>query len=248
VTEDVENWMTRHHFMLRRVHSLLGIIPVGFFLIEHMLTNSLAFLGPERYNAQVHWLHELDYLIWLEILFILLPLAFHGIYGVAVLWTAQNNAHKYPYLDNWRFLLQRYTGVIALLFVIVHLMHFRFADWFGGTPFVGTADPFGLTQSGFSLVLPGAVWYPIYLIGLVATIFHFCNGLVTFCITWGISISVASRKRLSVVATGVFAVLMIWGLLSLYALKTVSYTPPAQSDEATHAMVERAVLPFAPGS
>lgn len=243
VTEDVENWMTRNHFMLRRVHSLLGIIPVGLFLIEHLLTNSLAFLGPQKFNEQVHWLHDLHYLVWLEILFIFLPLAFHAIYGVAIVWTAKNNAHKYPYLDNWRFLLQRYTGVIVLLFVIVHLGHFRFAHWFGGELYPGTPDPFGLTQRGFYGIPPGAAWFPIYLVGLLAAVYHFSNGIVTFCITWGIAISVESRKRLSVAAAGVFAVLMIWGILSLYALRTVSTAPQAPPTEAPHVVQQSAVLP-----
>ena len=243
VTEDVDNWMTRNHFMLRRVHSLFGIIPVGVFLIEHMLTNSLAFLGPEKFNEQVHWLHELHYLIWLEVLFIFLPLAFHGIYGVAIVLTAKSNVTKYQYLDNWRFALQRWTGVIAIIFVIVHLGHFRFADWFGGEAYVGAADPFGLTQRGFYGIPPGLMWFPIYLIGLTAAVYHFCNGLVTFCITWGIAISVESRKRLSIAAVGVFAVLMIWGVLALYALRTIDYTPGPSPTDTVHVMVDSAILP-----
>lgn len=242
MTEDVDNWMTRNHFLLRRVHSLLGIIPVGVFLIEHLLTNSLAF-WPEEFNEQVHWLHDLHYLIWLEILFIFLPLAFHGIYGVAIAWTAKNNAAKYPYLDNWRFLLQRYTGVITLLFILVHLSHFRFAHWFGGEVYPGTPDPFGLTQRGFYEVPPGVWWFPVYLVGLTSAVYHFCNGMVTFCITWGIAISVQSRKRLSIAATGVFALLMIWGVMALYALRTVDYTPATLPEETAHVVQPHPVPP-----
>ena len=242
VTEDVESWMSRNHFALRRVHSLLGIIPVGLFLIEHLLTNSLAFLGPEKFNEQVHWLHELHYLVWLEVLFIFMPLFFHAIYGVAILWTAKNNAHKYPYLDNWRFLLQRYTGVIVLLFVVVHLCHFRFAHWFGGAPYPGTADPFALTQHGFFNIPPDGWWFLIYAIAVLSAVFHFSNGIVTFCITWGITISVASRKRMTAVAGVVFAVLVLWGGLSLYALATVRKTPEPPPTEAKH-LVQQETLP-----
>jgi succinate dehydrogenase / fumarate reductase cytochrome b subunit len=174
----------------------------------------------------VHWLHELHYLIWLEILFIFAPLVFHGIYGLFIALTARNNATKYPYADNWRFFLQRWTGIVAILFVLVHLGHFRFAHWFGGTGYVGHTDPFGLTVSGFANIPPGKIWYPIYVVGLVAAIYHFCNGLVTFCITWGIAISVASRKRLTVAAAGVGAVLLLWGVMSLYALATARAPAP----------------------
>jgi succinate dehydrogenase / fumarate reductase cytochrome b subunit len=243
VTEDVDNWMARNHFALRRVHSLLGIIPVGVFLIEHLLTNSLAWFGPEKFNEQVHWLHELHYLIWLEVLFIFLPLAFHGIYGVAIVLTARNNATQYPYLDNWRFTLQRWTGVITMLFIIVHLGHFRFAHWFGGEHYVGHADPFGVTQRGFQAIPPGIAWFPIYLIGTLAAVYHFCNGLVTFCITWGITIGVESRKRLSFAAAGLGAVLMIWGVMALYSLRTIDSVPGVPHGESTHAMVQPTVQP-----
>jgi len=245
VTEDVDNWMTRNHFTLRRVHSLLGIIPIGAFLIEHMLTNSLAW-WPEKFNEQVHWLHEMHYLLWLEILFIFLPLAFHGIYGVAILLTARNNASQYRHLDNWRFMLQRWTGVVAILFLIVHLCHFRFAHWFGGEPYVGHVDPFGLTQHRFEATL-GVAWFPIYLVGLIAAVFHFCNGIVTFCITWGITISVESRKRFSVAAGGLGVVLLLWGVMSLMALRTTPGELAPPHIERAHAMVEPAVAPK-PGS
>jgi len=246
VTEDVENWMKRNHFLLRRLHSLTGIVPVGLFLIEHLLTNSLAF-WPEKFNEQVHWLHNLHYLLVLEIVFIFLPLAFHAIYGVAIAWTARHNVTQYRYLDNWRYLLQRYTGYITLIFVIVHLGHFRFAHLLGGEHYVGAANPFGLTQRGFLETPPGAVWFVIYLVGLTAAVYHFCNGLVTFCITWGIAISVPSRKRLSVVAGGVFAVLMIWGVMALYALSTIERAPGTPPQQAPHVAAGEAPSP-APGT
>ena len=249
VAQNVESWTSRNHFMLRRLHSLTGIIPIGVFLIEHLLTNSLTWFGPEKFNAQVHWLHELHYLIWLEILFIFAPLAFHGIYGLLIALTARNNVTKYPYADNWRFFLQRWTGIITILFVLIHLGHFRFAHWFGGEVYPGHPDPFGLTQRGFQLIPPGMIWFPIYLIGLTAAVYHFCNWLVTFCITWGIAISVESRKRLSVVAGGVGVVLLVWGVMSLYALRTMRPALPEDSapSEGTR-LVQQEVPPSDSGS
>ena len=249
MAEDVESWTSRNHFALRRLHSLTGIIPIGAFLFEHMLTNSLTWFGPEKFNAQVHWLHELHYLIWLEVLFIFAPLAFHGIYGLVIALTARHNVTQYPYADNWRFLLQRWTGFIAIVFVLVHLGHFRFAHWFGGTGYVGCEDPFALTVSGFANIPPRGIWYAIYVIGLLAAVYHFCNGLVTFCITWGIAVSVASRKRLTVAAAGVGALLMIWGVMSLYALARARAPAPNEltPSEGTR-LVQQEVPPPDSGS
>ncbi|MFQ5806510.1 MAG: succinate dehydrogenase cytochrome b558 subunit [Phycisphaerae bacterium] len=244
MTENVGSWFTRHHFLLRRLHSLAGIVPVGAFLIEHLLTNSLAWFGPEKFNEQVHWLHNLHYLAVLEILFIFLPLAFHGGYGIVIALQGKSNALQYPYMDNWRYTLQRVTAWITVVFVVVHLMHFRFAHWFGGDAYVGTPDPFALTQQGFlNLLLPTWLWLVIYAVGLTAAVFHLCNGIVTFCITWGITISDASRKRISVAAAGVGAVLLIWGAMSLYALQQVGTTQEMGPRDATHIVQQYAVRP-----
>lgn len=222
-TADVDSWMNRNHFLLRRLHSLMGVIPIGAFLLEHLLTNSLAWLGPDKFNEQVHWLHKMHYLVVIEVVFIFLPLAFHAIYGVAIALQGRANAQQYPYMDNWRYTLQRVTAWITLIFIAVHLLHFRFASLVGGEEYVGTADPFALTQRGFSILLPTWLWITFYAVGLTSAVYHLCNGLVTFCITWGIAISENSRKRLSVGAAGLGVVLLAWGALSLYALQTVAH-------------------------
>ena len=231
------------HFTLRRLHSLTGIIPIGAFLIEHLLTNSLAFFGAERFNEQVHWLQNMHYLIWLEILFIFIPLAFHGIYGLVIAWQAKNNVISYPYADNWRFFLQRWTGIITVLFVLVHLGHFRFAPWFGGEHYVGTENPFALTQQGFVDIAPGGLWYPIYIIGLATAVYHFCNGLVTFCITWGVIISIPARKRVTVLAAGLAGLLLLWGLMGLHGLKHQESTPAPIPADNSHLVQHENGLP-----
>ena len=33
------SFLERHHFLLRRLHSLSGIIPVGLFVVMHLFTN-----------------------------------------------------------------------------------------------------------------------------------------------------------------------------------------------------------------
>ena len=48
-----------HEFLLRRLHSLSGIIPVGAFLFEHIaLSNSAAIKGPVSYAHQVAFLSD----------------------------------------------------------------------------------------------------------------------------------------------------------------------------------------------
>jgi succinate dehydrogenase / fumarate reductase cytochrome b subunit len=228
VAENPLSWMDRHHFVLRRLHSLSGILPIGAFLINHLLTNATAFLGPGRFDEHVRWLHSLPFLTAIEILFIFLPLLFHGAYGIKIALEGRINVRQYPYMDNWRYTLQRVTAWIMVAFILLHLAHFRFAHWFGGMDYKA-ARPFffSFTQQGFEgLWLPKWAWMVAYGVGLAATVYHFCNGLVTFCITWGITIGVQARKRMSVAAGLLGAVLLTWGALSLYALGTMK--PPVQ--------------------
>lgn len=37
-----------YSFVLRKLHSLLGIIPIGAFLLEHLLSNFEALKGPRK--------------------------------------------------------------------------------------------------------------------------------------------------------------------------------------------------------
>ena len=40
-----QSFLERHHFLLRRLHSLTGIMPIGVFLIAHLTTNSTIVWG-----------------------------------------------------------------------------------------------------------------------------------------------------------------------------------------------------------
>ena len=224
----------KHRFLLRKLHSLSGIVPVGLFLTEHMLTNSMAAWGEISggvgggkidFNKHVHFLHSLPYLPLLEIFGIFLPLAFHAGYGIRIAMTAKSNAGNYPYMDNVRFSLQRLTGYIAFLFIIVHLYKFRFAHFFGGVPFLDhdIVDKFEITRRGlmdwhfFGTPIPAGVTMTLYLIGLAASVFHFANGIWTFCISWGITVGAKAQRAVGVVAASIGLVLFTWGSSSLYA-------------------------------
>jgi succinate dehydrogenase / fumarate reductase cytochrome b subunit len=221
----------KYHFLLRKLHSLSGIIPIGVFLIEHLLTNSLAFAGRDKFNKAVHGLHDLPYLLALEVFGIFLPIAFHALYGIKIAMSAEPNTHAYPYMANRRYLLQRVTGYIAFVFLIVHLLKFRFAHLIGwGPQFIGSADPYELTRNGLlgwhisqlNVTVPAAVTIAFYVIGLWAACYHFANGIWSFCISWGITVGEQAQKRVGVVAALVGITLFAWGSLSLYAFATHS--------------------------
>src|SRR5690349_15458538 len=64
-------------FIWRKLHSLLGIIPIGAFLLEHLLSNFEALKGPAAYAAQVKFLNSLPLVRILEWTFIFIPILYH---------------------------------------------------------------------------------------------------------------------------------------------------------------------------
>ena len=71
-----------HSFLWRKLHSLSGLVPIGAFLIEHILSNVEALNGPLAYAQQVRLLDSLPLVRVLERAFIFIPLAFHALYGL----------------------------------------------------------------------------------------------------------------------------------------------------------------------
>ena len=101
-------------FLLRRLHSLTGIIPVGAFLFEHLLiSNAAAIGGPTAYARQVRFLASLPLVPALELFGIWLPILFHALYGFYIWFRGESNITDYPWAGNWMFTAQRWTGGVA---------------------------------------------------------------------------------------------------------------------------------------
>ncbi|PTM58188.1 succinate dehydrogenase cytochrome b558 subunit [Desmospora activa] len=210
--------MSKHRsFFNRRLHSLLGVIPVGFFLLEHLWTNHYATQGADVYQEKVEWLWSIPFLPLLEIFFIFLPLLYHGVYGLYIAFTAQNNLKSYSTFRNIMFMLQRVTGVITLIFVTLHVWQTRvqvaLADMSAQDLTVHTAD---ILASNVNVVL--------YVIGVVAAVFHFSNGMWSFLVTWGVTVGPRSQRISSYVWAGVFVIVTYLGVAAILSFADPSFT------------------------
>src|ERR1700735_719810 len=116
-----------YSFLLRKLHSLSGIVPIGAFLIEHILSNFEALTGPAAYAAQVRFPNSLPLVRVLEWGFIFIPLAYHALYGVYIALRGKSNVNVYPWAGNWGYLTQRITGIIALFYIGYHVWTQRFS-------------------------------------------------------------------------------------------------------------------------
>src|SRR5271155_1840183 len=104
-------------FFLRKLHSLTGIIPVGAFLAEHFWSNSYALVRASQYDAKSAELQTIPFRVAVEWLFIFLPMLYHGGYGIYIWLRGKSNASAYPWVGNWLYTTQRYTGLIAFAYI-----------------------------------------------------------------------------------------------------------------------------------
>lgn len=126
-------------FILRRLHSLLGLWLV-LYLLEHLLVNSQAafFIQDEgsTFIRLVNALEDLPYLPVIELVFLGLPFLIHMVWGVLYLRTAKLNAHptdgskpQLPqYKRNKAYSWQRITSYLLLPAIILHVLQMRFYE------------------------------------------------------------------------------------------------------------------------
>lgn len=195
----------KSNFLIRRVHSLLGIIPIGIFICVHFCLNSSVFLnGFSTYEITIAGMKSIPLIVLAELIIIAVPILFHGIYGIWIVYLAKNNALKFNYYRNWMFYLQRITAVITLIFVLVHVYTLRLAQH----------EPAAVINTLVSH-LQNPLYFVLYIIGVLAAMFHFANGFFTFLISWGITIGEHSQNVFSRISALVFVALGVWGVFIL---------------------------------
>jgi succinate dehydrogenase / fumarate reductase cytochrome b subunit len=231
---------TKSHFVSRKLHSLFGVLPLGAFILEHLFTNGFILGGQDSYDRQVNWLLSLPkpVLYTLEILFIALPLLFHGLLGVKIALEGKSNARVYPYARNVAYSFQRWAGIYLLFFIAYHVWTTRFTGHFeypatgpalsrdGGIVAAGTVgagtELVGSKSSIYYFMLAelSGNWLLgiVYMLGVAAAAFHFGNGLWTFCITWGITVGARAQRIARYLFNALGAGLLVLGCASVLHL------------------------------
>ena len=203
------------HFVLRKVHSLLGIVPIGAFLCFHLFENSLAVRGGEFfYEHVVKTIDEMPYVQLMEIFAIALPILFHAVYGVIIWVQGRSNVSSYGYFRNWMYLWHRITGGIALAFILYHVWATR------GQVLLGHVEKVDLFQH-LGTALDSPLILAVYIVGILAAVFHLANGVWLALITWGITIGPRSQ-RISSWVCGLLGLLLL--LFAFQALRGFTAT------------------------
>jgi succinate dehydrogenase / fumarate reductase cytochrome b subunit len=237
------SFMARNQFLLGRLHSLSGLIPVGAYMVVHLLTNASINDSAGKFQSAVYQIHSLgSALVIVEWVFIFIPLLFHAIYGLLIIRESQPNSATYTYSSNIRYTLQRATGLIAFAFIFYHVFHMHgwfHADWWlrnvaeplGGAQFKAynaSSTAGAALQSSFIIQL-------LYGIGILACVFHLANGIWTMGITWGLWVSPKAQARANYlsIAVGVFV-----GLIGLGALVGMAKVDVTKAKEVEDKMYE----------
>jgi succinate dehydrogenase / fumarate reductase cytochrome b subunit len=198
-------------FVLRKLHQLSGIMPLGIFLLEHFYTNSKALTGAADFNNAVRDLQSIPYILFVEIGGIFIPLIYHAVYGLVITIEARPNNLNYPYPRNWFYLIQRITGVILFFFITFHVLNFRF----GMIPWLNNISVAHSPERAFDIVSGEFRIVPIfivYLIGITATVWHLANGIWLFLVDWGITIGERAQRLAGYACIGFGVVLLLVGI------------------------------------
>ncbi len=198
-------------FILRKLHQLSGIVPLGLFLLEHFYTNSKALAGAAHFNDAVRDLQSIPYIVLVETVGIFIPLIYHAVYGLVITVEARPNNLAYPYPRNWFYLVQRITGVILFFFITFHVLNFRF----GMIPGLNSISVAHKPELAFEIVageFKMVSIFLIYMVGITATVWHLANGVWLFLVDWGITIGERAQRLTGYACIAAGVVLLLVGI------------------------------------
>jgi succinate dehydrogenase / fumarate reductase cytochrome b subunit len=215
-------WMSR----FRRAFSssvgtklLIGLTGLALFgyLILHLAGNALIFAGPEIFNEYSHRLISNPLILPIE-LGLLVVFLIH-IYKAITMWRANTAARPVGYLKKEpaghtsRKSLASSTmiasGLLLLLFVVVHVKQFKFGSWY---QVVGNEEIRDLYRTEIE-VFQQPFWVLFYVAGPLLVGLHLRHGIASAFQSLGIDHPVYTRK---LTVTGiVFAILIGGGLAAI---------------------------------
>lgn len=266
-----QSFLDKHHLLLRRLHSLTGIVPIGVFLIAHLITNSSILWGkaglrgerPELglleggaayFHKEVHWINnEVPHLLLIE-LTLWAAIAFHTVYGFVIIRSGRFNTARYGYAANFRYALQRVSGYVGIAFILYHVATLRWGmkslvpggiEWTHQASASALANVLrGSTDGGVTALGAGVAIF--YFVCVSLLVFHFANGLWTAAITWGLTVSESAQRRWGFVCAGLGGGLMLaaWGSIIGFMLLDPG---AARKAELPHAHAPAATTPVIAG-
>ena len=204
---------TRHidrSFLRDRMGSLLAVVPLSVWTIDHLWNNLSAFKSGAAWQAAVTD-HGHPFAFFAVSVVALLPLVLHTVWGIGRLFSTRPNNVRYKTFSNLKYALQRLSAIGVMGFLGAHIwlamLHPRITT--------GKPEPFADITQQMHHHLPTLA---VYLLGTLGVAYHLANGLHSFTMGWGIVTSRRALKKLDIGVILLFLVLLgiSWG--AVYAL------------------------------
>ena len=195
------------NYFLRKLHSLSGIVPVGAFLAEHFWSNSAVLVSGPKYDQVSYDLQTIPFRPFVEWAFIFLPMLYHAGYGLYIWIRGKSNVSSYPWVGNWLYATQRYTGLIAFLYIAWHLYTQRWLTHGRST--------YGEVQHFFM----NPYFLAFTAIGVLASSFHLGIGIWNFLCKWGLAATVKAQRAAGQLGMVVAITFSLVGVLILVSFR-----------------------------
>ena len=199
----------RAYVELKRLQIWTGALPVGVFLLSHLVTNTRAIAGAEAFDRMAERIGRIPLLAAIETLAIALPMLLHVALGLVLATTAQAAEDQRGYARRGMLLAQRASGFFLVVYVSFHVWGTRLSP---ERP-AGGRDLFALMAQQLSH--PGVLAF--HAAGVVAAAFHLGNGLAGLAGPWGLNLGARGRARVERLGVATFVVLSLLGLQALLA-------------------------------
>ena len=196
------------HWLLRRLHSLSGIIPIGGFLFFHLFENAFVLQGSGVWWKETEFTRTIPFQIAVEAAVLWIPITYHAIYGLIITATAKPN--DYPYVRNYQYTMQRITGILAFLFIGFHVFSTR-------AYFYATGVETNYMRMHSFMMNP--LILTTYLVGTLACVYHLTNGIFTFSITWGLAVGPGAQRLVNRACVALFVILAVASVAILLAFR-----------------------------
>jgi succinate dehydrogenase / fumarate reductase cytochrome b subunit len=163
--------------------AVTGLIGVGF-VIGHMIGNLQVFEGAEKINAYGHFLHHTVGLeLWMVRAVLIAAVVLHVV--AAVQLTRQANAsrpqayqRRNPQVSTLASRTIRWGGLLLLLFIVLHILHFTTRS-FPGYQGMVTIDGDSSVDVYTNLVtaFTNPLWVAFYVVSMVVLGLHLYHGV-----------------------------------------------------------------------
>jgi succinate dehydrogenase / fumarate reductase cytochrome b subunit len=195
------------------IMGVTGLIGIGFVIL-HMVGNLQAFVGRDKLNAYGALLHgPLAELTWLLRAVLIVAVVLHVLMAYQLTRRAAaarpvGYSRKEPQVATLASRTMVWGGVLLLVFIVVHILHFTTeqidpARWAGRTDAAGRRDVYG------NLVASFQIWWVVafYVVAMLALGLHLFHGAWSSLRTLGYAKATAHplKRRIALVVA-----LIVW--------------------------------------